>query len=61
MVFYYQDLNLSNRVIPILLLLTFSLPFLIYFRNKGLALLVAVILAIVQLVAIIGNVKRLPL
>jgi len=65
MVFYFQDLELSNKtsdwLIPILLILIISLPFLIYYKKYNYALYASIVLAGLQVIALYKNSIKYPL
>ena len=65
MVFYYSDLDIPNEIndwlIPILFISILILPFFVYTKNWNIALIISVILAIIQLIALIKNIKKKPM
>jgi hypothetical protein len=64
MVFYFKDLNVPDKILDaliiIIVLLIFSLPFLIYKKSKY-ALRIALFLALIQAIAIVMNIQNNPL
>lgn len=65
MVLYYKDLDLSHKIsdwfIPLLLLMIVSLPVIIYMKKYNLALMLACIIAVIQIYALIMNFYKYPL
>lgn len=65
MVLYYKDLNTNNEtdnwLIPLIVVATVLLPLLIYKDKQQFALYIAIALAILQILAVMKNVKKNPL
>lgn len=65
MTFYYDDLNITNETsnwfIPLVIFMIFSIPILIWVGQINIALAISIIIALIQIIAIIKNCMRLPL
>ena len=65
MVFYYSDLQISNSIsdwlILSLLLITYLMPIMIYKQQYQYAWYGSLILASIQLMAVLKNINRKPL